>query len=260
MSLPVPDWQLPAGVTRGLWDYLHDPAIARDYDEYLADSPIPAADLAFAQRHFDRPGRLIDLGCGTGRLLVAFAQRGYWVLGVDLSGEMLRTAAAKAKAAGVKLSLLQANLVELEALADEPFDFAACLFSTLGMIAGADRRRQVVNQVYRLLRPGGKFVVHVHNYWGNLGDRQGRRWLLKDWLRSVFRRTERGNKVMPVHLGIAGLTLHLYTRREAVRLLRRAGFRLVEIWPLGLAADGRLPRPWWFGALRAHGYLLAARK
>ena len=29
---PPADWQLPEGVNRGLWDYLHDPAIARNYD------------------------------------------------------------------------------------------------------------------------------------------------------------------------------------------------------------------------------------
>ena len=69
-----------------------------------------------------------------------------------------------------------------------------------------------------------------------------------------------GDRVMPTHQGVAGLTLHLYTRREAVRCLRRAGFRVVEVLPVGLGADVRLRRPWWFGRLRAYGYLLAAEK
>jgi SAM-dependent methyltransferase len=257
MSLPIPDWQLPPGVTRGLWDYIHDPAIARHYDERLADSPIPAADLAFAERHFPRPGRLVDLGCGTGRLLVPFARRGYWVLGVDLSEEMLRTAAAKARAAGVNVHLLRANLVQLEGLADRSFDYAACLFSTLGMIAGADRRRQAVGHAHRVLRPGGKFVLHVHNYWFNWRDPQGRRWLLKDRVGSLLGRAERGDMVMPPHHGLAGLTLHLYTRREAVRQLSGAGFRVVEVEALGPLPRAR---PRWLRGLRAHGYLLAAEK
>ena len=65
---------------------------------------------------------------------------------------------------------------------------------------------------------------------------------------------------MPVHQGIAGLTLHLFTRREAIRLLRGAGFRIVEIRPLSLATNGRLRHRWWFGWLRAYGYLIAAEK
>src|SRR5262245_1522159 len=159
MSAPAPaDWQLPPGVTRSLWDYLHDPAIARDYDASLAGSALLEADLTFVEKHCPRPGRLLDLGCGTGRLLLRFAPRGYTVCGVDLSAEMLKVAAQKAAAAGVSVDLLQANLAELDCLAGGTFDAAACLFSTLGMVAGRPTRRRVVDHVFRLLRPGGVFV------------------------------------------------------------------------------------------------------
>src|SRR5438270_6791574 len=93
------DWQLPPGVNRGLWDYLHSAEVARGYDAGLAGTPLFAADRPFVEEHCPRPGRLLDLGCGTGRLLVALAQRGYEVLGVDLSWEMLAVASAKAAAA-----------------------------------------------------------------------------------------------------------------------------------------------------------------
>jgi len=50
---------------------------------------------------------VLDLGCGTGRLLLAYARRGYWTLGVDLSAAMLAVAAekkegAKARSPGVQ--------------------------------------------------------------------------------------------------------------------------------------------------------------
>jgi SAM-dependent methyltransferase len=253
------DWQLPAGVNRGLWDYLHDPGVARGYDASLAGTPLFEADLRFVDRHCPPGGRLLDLGCGTGRLLVAFAARGHPVVGVDLSQTMLEIARAKATAAGVPISLMRANLVDLGCLAPESFDGAACLFSTLGMVLGAAQRRRVVAHAFRLLRPGGRFVLHVHNRWFNAWDPAGRRWLLRDLLRT-WTGGEGGDRVMPVHQGIAGLTLHLFTRREAVRLLRGAGFRLREVRPVGLGPDGRLSCPWWFGRLRAYGYLIAAEK
>jgi SAM-dependent methyltransferase len=256
---PAPaDWQLPPGVTRGLWDYLHDAELARGYDAALAGTPLLDLDLRFAEEHFSRPGRLIDLGCGTGRLLLPFARRGHWVLGVDLSEAMLRVASAKATSAGVTVHLLQANLVELDGVRDQSFDYAACLFSTLGMVIGAAERRRVVGHAYRLLRPGGRLVLHVHNRWFNFWDPQGRRWLLKDLLWSSLGRSAGGDRLMPPHQGIAGLSLHLFTRREAARLLREAGFRLREVRPVSLRPDGRLPRPGWFGWLRAYGYLIAA--
>jgi hypothetical protein len=65
---------------------------------------------------------------------------------------------------------------------------------------------------------------------------------------------------MPVHQGVAGLTLHLFTRRETFGLLTGAGFRVLEVRPVSLRANGRLPFPAWFGWLRAYGYLLAAER
>src|SRR5262249_57777176 len=94
---PPADWQLPPGVSRALWDYARDPAVARAYDASLAGSSLCHADLPFVGRHCPAPGRLLDLGCGTGRLLVPFARRGYRVLGVDLSAQMLAVARAKAR-------------------------------------------------------------------------------------------------------------------------------------------------------------------
>jgi SAM-dependent methyltransferase len=254
------DWQLPPGVNRGLCDYLHDPAVARGYDASLAGSTLFQVDQTVAERFFDRPGKLIDLGCGTGRLAVVFAARGYSVVAVDLSEEMLAVTAAKARAAGVVVQGLKANLVDLDCLRDGVFDYAACLFSTLGMVVGSVERRRVIGHVHRLLRPGGRFLLHVHNRWFNAWDPEGRRWLLRNGLRSLWRREGAGDRRMPVHQGIAGLTLHLFTRREAVGLLRRAGFRIRAVQPISLRPHGRLPCRAWFGWLRAHGYLLAAEK
>jgi SAM-dependent methyltransferase len=258
--LTIPDWQLPLGVNRGLWQYLHDPAIARNYDEGLAGSSLFAVDQRFAERYFDRPGRLLDLGTGTGRLLPPFARRGYWVLGVDLSENMLRQAGLRAAKVGVTIQLLKANLVDLYGLRDESFDYAACLFSTLGMVVGATARRRVLGHVYRLLRPGGRFVLHVHNRWFNVWDPQGRRWLFANGIRALLHREEGGDRRMPVHVGIAGLTLHLFTRGEIRRLLKRIGFDTLEIAPVSLRHDGRLRWPWLASGLRSYGYLVAAQK
>jgi len=260
MQTPSPDWQLPRGVNRGLWDYVRDDDMPQAYDIGLAESSLARADIHFAERHFDRPGPLIDLGCGTGRLLVPFAARGYWVVGVDLSAGMLRVVADKARAANVCVNCIRGNIVELECLAEQSFDYAACLFSTLGMISGSFTRLRALREVYRLLRPSGKFVLHVHNYWFNLWNAPGRRWLARDIWRWIGRSEQAGDCRMPVHQGIAGLSLHLFRRKEAIRLLKDAGFSILEILPVSLASDSRLKWPRWFGSLRGYGYLIAAER
>jgi SAM-dependent methyltransferase len=234
--------------------------VAESYDAGLAGSALFAADLRFVEHYCPPPGKLIDLGCGTGRLLVALAKKDLEVVGVDLSMPMLEAAAAKARADGVRVRLLQANIVELGGIADETFDYAACLFSTLGMIRGQEPRRRVVEHAFRVLRPGGRFVLHVHNRWFNIYDRAGRSWLLRDLLRAALGREDVGDRVMPPHRGLAGLTLHHFTRSEAMRLLKSVGFEIAAVQPVGLEADGSLRWAWWWTAARAYGYLLTAVK
>jgi ubiquinone/menaquinone biosynthesis C-methylase UbiE len=249
------DWQLPPGVSRALWDYFHDPAIARTYDQTLADTPLLAVDQAFVLEQCRPPGTVIDLGAGTGRLAITLAQRGYRPIAVDLSPEMLKVLREKSAALGLDIACVCANLVDLGIFADRSFDHAACLFSTLGLIVGADARRRFLGHVLRILRPGGVFVVHVHNRWFNVWTAQGRRLLLGELLHGAS-----GDYAMPAHQGIGSLTMHLFTRREIVQLLRSVGFDIVEVCQLSLRADGRLRAPWWLGGLRSYGYLIAARK
>src|SRR3954470_737412 len=134
--MATPDWQLPPGVDRGLWDYLHSGEMVSRYDDQMATSPLAWADVAFCAEYFPTPGRLVDLGCGTGRLCVHFAAKGYECVGVDLSDEMLTKARENAAAAGGRVEWVPANLVDLGGLPAESFDYAACLFSTLGMVRG----------------------------------------------------------------------------------------------------------------------------
>ncbi|QJW99803.1 class I SAM-dependent methyltransferase [Frigoriglobus tundricola] len=242
----IPEWQLPPGVDRGLWNYLHANEMVAGYDEQMRESPLARADIAFCERSFTPPGRLLDLGCGTGRLCAHFAAKGFDCVGVDLSEEML----AKARTNVPPASFLQANLVELTELPDQSFDSAACLFSTLGMVRGAGNRAKVMANAFRVLKPGGRFVLHVHNrFFGGLGWKRvaGQR------LRTLLGRARAGEITMPQAYGGAPLTLHHFTHAGAVGGLEAAGFIVRESSAIGL--DGRAAR----GA-RVYGWLLLAER
>ncbi len=254
------DWQLPPGVSRALWDYFHNAELARNYDEQLAGTPLLTIDQQFVLEKCQPPGRVADLGCGTGRLCVTLAQHGHAPVAVDLSPEMLKVVQAKAESLGLDIPCVCANLVELDRFADSSFDHAACLFSTLGMVQGADARQLVVRHVQRMLTPGGVFVLHVHNRWFNVWTGVGRRLLLRDVWRSLTNQQQAGDYMMPPHHGVGSLTMHLFTRREVSRLFREAGFAIDEIRPISLRADGVLRAPWWLPSLRSYGYLVAARR
>ncbi len=255
----VQRWRLAPGVSPGTWNYLRDRDIADKYDEYFQDHPLFAFDESLLAEIFQQPGTVADLGCGTGRFAIAMAQRGHRALAIDLSAEMLRQVEQKSQAANVLVDLLQANLVELDALADASVDYAACLFSTFGMIQGAENRQRALSHFARVLKPGGVLALHVHNRWRNLLIPDGRRWLLSNIWKSLRGKSEAGDKYYP-YRGISNFYLHVFTRRELKRALRDAGLNIEQLITLDDKLGGRLRKPWLCPALRASGWIALARK
>lgn len=259
-SAPPPAWRLPVGIPRGVWEYAHRPQVAGNYDEEFAENTLFDFDESVLLRYFTKPGVFVDLGCGTGRALLPFARRGFQTIGVDLSPRFLKLVAEKGSRENLAIELVVANLIELGCLADASIDYASCLFSTLGMIRGRASRARALAHVHRSLKPGGIFIVHVHNRWHNLREPQGRRWLLKNLTWERWRGTnEPGDKFFP-YRGIREMFLHLYTKPEFERELRTAGFEITELIPLDTAKRHALPRPWFLGRLRANGWIAVCRK
>jgi ubiquinone/menaquinone biosynthesis C-methylase UbiE len=255
-----PDWQLPVGVDRALWDYLQSRPIADDYDEYFRETHLLQVDQQFLDSYFVSPGRLVDLGCGTGRLAVHFSKRGFEVTGVDLSDAMLEVCRQKSLREGCNVHLVRENICRLDSIESAAFDYAICMFSTLGMIVGVEHRRQALAEVFRVLKPGGWFGLHLHNRWYNAFNPQGRWWLLQDLCKSLAGAADAGDKVQVRYRGIPNLRLHIYTAAEVRRTLTRAGFRLHEQRPLAADRRGKLFFPWAASCLRANGWLVRCQK
>jgi SAM-dependent methyltransferase len=254
-----PQWQLPTGVSRGTWEYAHTDGIADDYDAYFAHTGLFELDGEVIRRHFATPGLVADLGCGTARALVPLARRGFRGLAIDLSEPMLRVVRRKADAEGLDITCLQANLVELDGVADDSVDYCLSLFSTLGMIRGRENRQKSLRHARRILRPGGKFVLHVHNYWYNLYDPGGPWWVFKTYFKSlVSRGFERGDKYF-FYRGVNNMFLHVFTYGELARDLREAGFTICETIHLDPVRRGTLRHAWLMGNWRANGWIVVCQ-
>jgi SAM-dependent methyltransferase len=239
--------------------YVTSPEIARDYDEYFADTELFRYDCELLRRWMPMPGRLIDLGCGSGRHLVVFARAGFDVTGVDLSKPMLSVASAKLRRRCLSARLVEANIA---ALADqfEPgsFDYALCMFSTFGLIAGAKNRLHALRDWRRLLKPGGLLALHVHNRWHNLLSMEGQAYLISNGLRVLIGRGEWGDKYISRYRGIRDMYVHVFSRREIFSLLRAANFEVIERIDLNQPRSGPLRWRWARGVF-ANGFVLLAR-
>lgn len=254
-----PSWKLPRGVNASLWRYAHTERLAAEDDSYFAGHPLFATDREVVDARFTEAGPLIDLGCGTGRLALHFARRGFDVTAIDLSPSMLRVAAAKARADGLRLNLLQVNLCDLGCFPASTFAYALSMFSTLGMIRGSEARSEALREACRVLRPGGRLALHSHNLWLNLGDSQGRSWLLGQVSRALLGRPGFGDRRM-TYRGIPGMEVHLFRWPELRRLLCSAGFVIDEVVPIDAVRARPIPAPWLAPGLRAGGWIVFAHK
>ena len=252
-------WQLPRGVSAGTWDYVAEPSIACEYDLFHVDQPLMRLDaelLLERLRELDRAPEstcVADYGCGTARIARLLEPLGYRTLNVDLSLHMLR-AAAKHLTEPQRSRCVHSNLVELDWLADASTDVAVCLFSSIGMIRGREHRRTFLKHVRRTLKPGGRFLLHVHNRGHSWLDPQGPWWLIATrWRSWLGRDWEYGDRVY-TYRGLPKMFLHIYSRSELRADLESAGFDQIKILPINLTGNGLLPARTHALTVRAGGY------
>jgi len=103
--------------------------------------------------------RVLEIGCGAGRVTLALARLFGEVHAVDVSGEMVRLARAAVEGYP-KAFVYQNNGTDLTAVPSLPFDFA---FSTIVFqhIPSREVIENYVREVNRLLRPGALFKFQV---------------------------------------------------------------------------------------------------
>jgi cyclopropane fatty-acyl-phospholipid synthase-like methyltransferase len=103
-----------------------------------------------------RPGRAVDLGCGTGANSVFLAQHGFDVTGIDFAPAGLAKARAAADRAGVRVRFVEADLTKLPAGLGR-FDVLVD-YGTLDDLSDAKRDRYLAN-VVPLAGPGSRFLL-----------------------------------------------------------------------------------------------------
>jgi len=102
-----------------------------------------------------KPCKTIDLGCGAGNYATYLAGRGFEVIGIDNAPTAIAIARERANKKGVKATFLVADVVgDLDEL-KETFDFAYD-WELLHHIF-PEKRKKYVENVRRILNPGGKY-------------------------------------------------------------------------------------------------------
>lgn len=107
-------------------------------------------------------GPILELGCGTGRVLLPLAQAGHEVIGVDASQPMLDVAAGRAREHEVETTLHLGDMANPALVPGGPFGLIVASLNSI-MHLNADQQRTMITTAFGALIPGGRLVIDTLN-------------------------------------------------------------------------------------------------
>lgn len=147
-----------ARLLAGVQQWFSDDNQVAHYAGEVAQGPTLAEQWLLGQ--LPNEGRLLDLGCGAGRLSWPLAQRGLAVVGVDVSRPLLQAAMQRKSGTYAVPFFIQVDPLAMP-FTDGVFD-AVLACKVYCYLPGGRARRQYLTELWRLLRPGGRLLLSQH--------------------------------------------------------------------------------------------------
>ena len=150
-------------------------SFAEVYDQFMDNVPYREwADFLqeILQKEGINDGLVLDLGCGTGSMTEELAGRGYDMIGVDNSEDMLEIAMEKRQESGHDILYLLQDMQEFELYGNVRAVVSVC--DSVNYVTEKEELEQVFRLVNNYLDPGGIFVFDFnteYKYREVLGDR-----------------------------------------------------------------------------------------
>lgn len=146
---------------------------ARHYDRFMMRYVDYRGWVDYVERILKRfkvePKTVLDLACGTGIPTILMAKRGFRMVGVDRSAEMLEV--LKGKRFGLPIETVEADMTDFRL--ERPVDAAICLYDSINYLLSEDDLVRCFTCVRRSLAPDGLFtfdmntVYSLSTFWGS---------------------------------------------------------------------------------------------
>jgi SAM-dependent methyltransferase len=236
----------------------------RDNSSFMNDYDLIAPFYDAEHGHFDEDlnlysnfaelcgSPLLELACGSGRLLVPLAREGYELTGVDTSASMLKLAQEALEQAGVvsQCKLVQEDMSSLNL--GQKFRLAFIALGSFGHVYTRQEQRKTLAAIRKHLTPGGRFILDISNadvrYMEHLSGQmlhQGT-WRRDDGtllshfvspasspsrhLLELMHFYEEHRQGDAVHRTVITTYLYLFERNEVELLLEEAGFGITDVY------------------------------
>lgn len=140
-------------------------AFAEVYDYLMGDVDYEAWTERIERKMIElnfKPRFILDVACGTGNITIELAKKGYNVMGLDISQDMLTVAKNKAHEAGFKLDFLQQDMKRIEYT--KRFDLILSICDGINYQIEDGDLDEVFESVHRHLAEEGYFIFDISSY------------------------------------------------------------------------------------------------
>jgi len=259
-------------MTQDTGGYQDNPFVARLYDQVVPYRDRPDVEF-FVDYAQDSGGAVLEVGCGTGRVLIPTARAGIPITGLDLSEHMLEVCRQKLKdeprEVQDQVTLIQGDMRDFSL--GKTFSLVTTPFRPFQHLLTVEDQVSCLASIHRHLEPGGVLILDIFNpslealTADNIGEEIGResefttpegtrvlrfdKTVSRDLVSQIIRveliyylTHPDGQKERLVH----AFPLRYLFRFEAEHLLSRCGFEVDDIYadyqknPLGYTYPGEL--------------------
>lgn len=179
--------------------------IAEPWSKYRKKAPEEVSEFLK-----NKKGRVLDLGCGSGRNIIPNKDIEYY--GVDFSEEMLKFAEKGSKNKRVNAIFFKSTLEKLPF--ESNFFDSAIFISTLHCILCENNRKKALEELYRVMKKGSIAMVTV---W----DKESNKLFMEKNLKEGFVNWEKEGVNYQRYY-------YFYDKKELEALLKKVGFKILK--------------------------------
>ncbi len=195
---------------------------AQQYDEFSRKYRLK--DLReyaeLAAKHVKPGGSVLDIATGPGYFCIELARLGsHKIAGLDISDDLIRIARSNAESAGVKVDFRQGNASAMD-FPDAAFDLVFCSWAIKNFMEPV----KVLNEMYRVLKPGGTALIVDLNH-----EAAG-----QDWNRYAASLGLTGMTSLFMKLAFRIQRSGAYSKSKFVELIDATPFQRHEIQEVGI--------------------------
>ncbi|WP_149498968.1 class I SAM-dependent methyltransferase [Roseiconus lacunae] len=213
----------------------------------------------FGEMKVENNSRVLDAGCGVGRLTHPLALQGFEVVGIDTNPVYIDYAKTRNTGSPISPTFDLDSITSLSTQPDGCFDSVICMLSVFHYLVGREDAENAMKAISRVLKPSGCFVIDLFNPFSILKSfqevrtltyRQGEYSIEHTFEHELFPAHQRWDHVGTISLFLDGKKLNStselhsirhYTFYELCSLAKIAGLKVCDSYA---SYDSRTPSKW----------------